>query len=101
MTDEELIKRLRASRAVWEDGKSHPTDDETAAADRIEVLIGKLREAALIIRREIVRTEAIHPEMDDRKRVVTLRAVTEEYADIEKEILGLLHGEEVPSNLSE
>lgn len=52
MTDEELIKRLRASRAVWEDGKSHPTDDETAAADRIEALLRDLKSAR--IRIEIV-----------------------------------------------
>lgn len=45
MTDEELIARLRASRAVWEDAKSRPTDDETAAADRIEALEANLKEA--------------------------------------------------------
>jgi len=39
MTDEELVKRLRASRAVWENGRSHPTDDEAEAADRIEALL--------------------------------------------------------------
>ena len=38
MSDKELVKRLRASRAVWEDGRSHPTDDEAEAADRIEAL---------------------------------------------------------------
>jgi hypothetical protein len=38
MTDETLVKRLRASRAVWENGRSHPTDDEAEAADRIEAL---------------------------------------------------------------
>ena len=47
MTDEELIRRLRASRAVWEDGKCHPTDDETAAADRIEALRVDLKSAEL------------------------------------------------------
>lgn len=37
MTDRnELVARLRASRAVWEDGKARPTYDELAAAARIE-----------------------------------------------------------------
>lgn len=71
-----------------------------AAAARIVTLNKALQEAASILRREIVRTSEIYPEMDDRKRVVTLRAVTSEYAEIEKEILGILRREEVPLNLS-
>lgn len=43
--DAELIARLRASRAVWENGRSHPTEDESAAADRIEALIAERDEA--------------------------------------------------------
>ena len=72
-----------------------------AAAARIAALNKALQETASILRREIVRTSEIYPEMDDRKRVVTLRAVTSEYAEIEKEILGILRREEVPLNLSE
>ena len=72
-----------------------------AAAARIVALNKALQETASILRREIVRTSEIYPEMDDRKRVVTLRAVTSEYAEIEKEILGILRREEVPLNLSE
>ena len=45
MSDKELVKRLRASRAVWENGRSHPTDDEAEAADRIEALTAKLAKA--------------------------------------------------------
>lgn len=72
-----------------------------AAAARIVTLNKALQETASILRREIVRTSEIYPEMDDRNRVVTLRAVTWEYAEIEKEILGILRREEVPLNLSE
>ena len=35
---DDLVKRLRSSRAVWENSRSRPTDDESAAADRIEQL---------------------------------------------------------------
>lgn len=45
MSDEELIARLRASRAVWLDGRSIPTEDETEAADRIEALTKQLAAA--------------------------------------------------------
>lgn len=45
MSDAELIARLRASRAVWENGRSHPTEDETEAAARIEALTAKLTAA--------------------------------------------------------
>ena len=43
--DKELIARLRASRAVWLDGRSIPTEDETEAADRIEALTEQLAAA--------------------------------------------------------
>jgi len=43
--DKELIARLRASRAVWLDGRSIPTEDETEAAARIEALTAKLAKA--------------------------------------------------------
>ena len=46
----ELVKRLRASRAVWEDGRSHPTDDEAEAADRIEALTAELAKAVEALR---------------------------------------------------
>jgi hypothetical protein len=36
---DDLKKRLRASRVVWEGGKSYPTEAETAAADCIEELV--------------------------------------------------------------
>lgn len=49
MTDQELIKRLRASRVVWQGGKSYPTDAETAAADRIEELVKERDEARIAI----------------------------------------------------
>ena len=42
---DDLIKRLRASRVVWQGGKSYPTDAETAAADRIEELVKERDEA--------------------------------------------------------
>jgi cysteine sulfinate desulfinase/cysteine desulfurase-like protein len=48
MSDEELVKRLRASRAVWENGRSHPTDDEAEAADRIEALTEQLEQLVAI-----------------------------------------------------
>jgi hypothetical protein len=48
MSDKELVKRLRASRAVWEDGRSHPTDDEAEAADRIEALTAELAKAVVL-----------------------------------------------------
>ena len=35
---DELKTRLRASRVVWEGGKSYPTEAETAAVDCIEQL---------------------------------------------------------------
>jgi hypothetical protein len=68
MTDEELVKRLRASRAVWENGRSHPTDDEAEAADRIEALLNL--------------NEALVELMDDRdaklaKAVEGLRTTTQ------------------------
>jgi len=61
MTDEELIKRLRASRAVWEDGKSRPTDDETAAADRIEALTARLAKVVEAARAYRVATKHLGP----------------------------------------
>jgi hypothetical protein len=47
--DKELVKRLRASRAVWENGRSHPTDDEAEAADRIEALTAERDEAMQLL----------------------------------------------------
>lgn len=38
----DLVKRLRASRAVWEDARGVPTDLEREAADRIEELEDRL-----------------------------------------------------------
>jgi hypothetical protein len=62
MSDKELVKRLRASRAVWENGRSHPTDDEAEAADRIEQLVAinealtKERGEAMAMARKVSRT---------------------------------------------
>lgn len=53
MTDD-LVTRLRASRAVWENGGHRPTDDELEAAARIE------QDAATIARLEGERDEALN-----------------------------------------
>jgi len=68
MSDEELVKRLRASRAVWENGRSHPTDDEAEAADRIDELEVSLqavldREAATTARYE-AKLEALTEQLE-------------------------------------
>ena len=42
MTDD-LVKRLRESRAVWNNAKATPTDLEVEAANRIEELVAKLK----------------------------------------------------------
>ena len=42
---EDLVKRLRESRAVWEDACGVPTQLEAEAADRIEELEAKLAKA--------------------------------------------------------
>lgn len=63
MTDEELVARLRASRAVWLDGCSIPTEDETEAASRIEALTEQLTEARAGLL-EIHRIVPLHPAGD-------------------------------------
>jgi hypothetical protein len=45
MTDD-LVKRLRESRAVWEDACGVPTQLEAEAADRIEALEASMAKAA-------------------------------------------------------